>query len=119
MHLLVGRHLDLPVALGLVRVVLGEVGTLDGDLVQEVRISRVAKSIKKDLLSISKAGLSVLAAQGFNLILGEKSLLGVPRICCLNGINENHKLFFWVFDSYCNGSEEDEELHQENPSTSL
>ena len=36
MHLLVGRHLDLPVALGLVWVVLGEVGTLDGDLVQEV-----------------------------------------------------------------------------------
>ena len=35
-HLLVGRHLDLPVALGLVWVVLGEVGTLDGDLVQEV-----------------------------------------------------------------------------------
>ena len=85
MHLLVGRHFDLPVALGLVWVVIGVVGTLDGDLVQEVRISRVAKSIKKDLLSISKAGLPVLAAQGFNLILGEKSLLGVPGICRLNG----------------------------------
>ena len=89
MHLLVGRHLDLPVALGLVRVVLGEVGTLDGDLVQEVRISRVAKSIKRDLFSTSKAGLPVLAAQGFNLILGEKSLLWVPGICRLNRTNEN------------------------------
>ena len=88
MHLLPGGHLDLPVALGLVRVVLGEVGTLDGDLVQEVRISRVAKSIKRDLLSIGKAGLPVLAAQGFNLILGEESLLGVPGICRLNGTNE-------------------------------
>ena len=32
MHLLVGGHLDLPVALGLVGVVLGVVGCLDGYL---------------------------------------------------------------------------------------
>ena len=32
MHLLVGRHLDLPVALGLVGVVLRVVGSLNSDL---------------------------------------------------------------------------------------
>ena len=41
MHLLVGRHLDLPVALGLVRVVPGVVGSVDGHLVHKKRISHV------------------------------------------------------------------------------
>ena len=40
-YLLVGRHLDLPVALSLVRVVLGVVGSLDGHLVHKKRISHV------------------------------------------------------------------------------
>ena len=40
-HLLVGRHLDLPVALGLVRVVPGVVGSLDGHLAQKMKISQV------------------------------------------------------------------------------
>merc|ERR1711934_92360 len=57
-HLLVGGHLDLPVALGLVGVVSGEVGSLDGNL-----------------FSISKDIPSVLAAQSFHLILCEKCLL--------------------------------------------
>ena len=34
-HLLAGGHLDLPVALGLVGVVLGEVGRFDGNLSTE------------------------------------------------------------------------------------
>jgi hypothetical protein len=65
-HLLVGGHLDLPVALGLVGVVLGVVGTLDGYL-----------------LSISEVSLSVLAFQGFHLIPCDEGLLGRPCICSL------------------------------------
>ena len=41
MHLLFGGYLDLPVALGLVGVVLGVVGGLDGHLVYKMRIKGV------------------------------------------------------------------------------
>ena len=63
-HLLVGRHLDLPVALGLVRVVLGVLGSLDGHLVHNRKISHVTSGEDQgNLLSISQVALSVFAAQ--------------------------------------------------------
>ena len=77
MHLLVGRHLDLPVALGLVRVVLGEVGTLDGDLVREVRISRVAKRILRETSCPSaRLAFPFLQLKASISFLGRKVFLG-------------------------------------------
>merc|ERR1719507_1417828 len=66
-HLLVGGHLDPPVTLGLVGVVLRVVGSLDGNL-----------------LSISKGIPSIFAAQGFHLIPCKEGLLCVPCICSCN-----------------------------------
>merc|ERR1719209_1790346 len=74
-NLLSCRHLDLPVALGLVGVVLGEVGRFDGNL-----------------LSISEISLSVLAAQSFHLILWEEGLLCRPCICSCNSSEEDEEL---------------------------
>ena len=77
-HLLVGRHLDLPVALGLVRVVPGEVGTLDGDLVvQEMRISRVAKRILRETSCPSaRLAFPFLQLKASISFLGRKVFLG-------------------------------------------
>ena len=79
MHLLVGRHLDLPVALGLVRVVLGVVGSLDGHLVHNRKISHVTSGEDQgNLLSISQVALSVFAAQSC-----------IPGICRLEKTDQN------------------------------
>ena len=51
--------------------------------------------------------------------LGRKVFLGSQAFVAWKEPIKITNSFFWVCDSYCNGSEEDEELHQENPSTSL
>jgi len=68
-HLLVGRHPDLPVAPRLVGVIFRVVWSLDGNLL----------SIIEDILSIP-------ALQGFNLILC------VPCICSRNSSEEYDEL---------------------------
>ena len=85
MNLLASRHLDLPVALGLVGVVLRVVGSLNGNLwIKHEDNEMVADKIFfSNLLSISKGVLSVLAAEGFHLVLGEESFLWVPCVCSL------------------------------------
>ena len=66
MHLLFGGHLDLPVALGLVGVVLGVVRGLDGHLVQW------CIQIRK---GVQRLAIPIFSAKNKNALQSNRSLL--------------------------------------------